>query len=573
MANTRARLFVLLGALFAFLSYFLDFESPFFRSHILWLPVGIDLSTLSNTLGTTSSFLTRPDTSSVAHTHLLYLVSGSVFYLAYWSLLLLILVQMGLALWTLRSCSAHTRTWTRILVISSLILSALWFGGLLVSTADSSALWTGNVLQVSLWDVLHKTSDPGILLVAFLIGGRPLVLSTLGFVLILVFNHFTQPQASLPLPTPQGISRRAATLKLAGMVGLIFGLPSLAVGGYFWYRKLTDPDVSRYSGGYISAMAWAPAGQRIALIRNNTTMVIWEALSGEVLFTFQTGSANSSFPANVVWSRDSKQLITFQLSELKATAFQGLCIWDSQTGELLKQQPLVLPVNSDLSSRMVDSGSWALNSQRLAVVRDILNADGVAVSTFLQIQETVSGKLLYSSPSFPVEDNAFNNLVWAPDMLTLASYTPAGGSSRVLIILNSTNGQILHRYDLPQNDGIFVTPAWSPDGRWIVVSNSFGADIVDVASGNILAHHSDLFAGQGDLLAWSPDGQHLVLARNRGRGFGPISYQLAILTLADGRIVWQQEDDNHIQALAWSPNSQYLAFLDVRSIVHVRHIP
>ncbi len=378
-------------------------------------------------------------------------------------------------------------------------------------------------------------------------------------------------QRPVPSVERKGMSRRAACLTLASAV---IGLPSLAVGSFFLYKKLIDPDVSRYSGGYISAIAWSPNDWRIALIMNNNTIVIWEALSGDIPLTFQTKSANDSFPADVVWSRDSKQLITFHFSGIKADAFQGLCIWDSQTGKLLKQQPLALPANSDLSNQMVNSGPWALNSQRLAVVRGMLDADGAAVSTFLQIQETASGKLLYSSASFPVEDDAFNYLVWAPDTITLASYTLVGGSSRVLTILNSSNGQILHRYDLPQNDGTFVTPAWSPDGRWIVVSNSFGADIVEVASGKIIAHHSDLFARQDDLLSWSPHGQRLILVRNSGAGtWGPWSYQLAILTPPAGKIVWQNGNDNNIKLVTWSPDAQYLAYSDLHSIVHVMRVP
>jgi Tol biopolymer transport system component len=117
-----------------------------------------------------------------------------------------------------------------------------------------------------------------------------------------------------------------------------------------------------------------------------------------------------------------------------------------------------------------------------------------------------------------------------------------------------------------------MSPAWAPDGRRIAICNGNGTEILEVSSGKILAQYPKMGAGRNNLLAWSPSGQHLVLARNMGSGFGPLSYQLAILTLADGSIVWQQEDDNHIEALAWSPNSQYLAFRDVRSIVHVRHM-
>src|SRR5258708_32816092 len=100
MANTRARLFVLLGALLAFLSYFLDFESPFFRSHITWLPIGMDLSTLSASLRATLSFLSRPTLSSVG---LIGLISGCVFYLASLGLLVPQLVQTELDLRPLHS--------------------------------------------------------------------------------------------------------------------------------------------------------------------------------------------------------------------------------------------------------------------------------------------------------------------------------------------------------------------------------------------------------------------------------------------------------------------------------------
>ena len=580
MANTRARLFVLLGALLAFLSYFLDFESPFFRSHITWLPIGIDLSTLSASLRATLSFLSRPTLSSVG---LIGLISGCVFYLAYWGLLLLILVQTGFALWTLRSCSAHTRKWTRTLAIWGLILSACLFGGLFVFTAYFGG---GTALQVSFWDGLRNALDRGILLVTFLLGGRSLALSTLGFVLILVFNHLTQPQASLPPPTRQGISRRAAILRLTGMAGMIFGLPSLAVGGYFLYRNLTAPDVSRYSGGYISNMAWAHDGQRIALISNLDTIVIWNALNGSTQLTFPITQLNNvyGYAVDLVWSSDGKQLITYHFSPLTYTnghvsqdphhKFQGLGIWETQTGKLLRRQPLALPTDIDPVHQLLDTGPWALNNQRLAVLRHVLTSNGQIRSTFLEIEEIASGTLVSSRPV--LQEHPVVWLTWAPDNVTLAANAPTGSVSSVLTILNSSTGQTLHTYAFPVNNGVGMAPAWSPDGRRIALSNGNGTQILEVASGKTLAQYREMVVSQDDifdLLAWSPNGQHLVLARNRGKGFGPISFRLALLTLADGRIVWQQEDDNHIQALAWSPDSQYLALLDIGSIVQVRHIP
>ncbi len=194
MANTLKRSLVLLGALLAFLSYFFHFKA--YLQNFLdyaFFPDGIDLRSLRDAWAFTIQLLPG------AQGRPIFLISLRVVFIAYWGFLLLTLVQMGLGLRALRSCSRRVRTWSIILAIWGLILIVLFaVGTLFAGAVFSLVLLREPAFQVSFWDVLHKVIDPAVLRDTFLIVSPVLWLPTVGVVLILVFNCLTQSQEDVP---------------------------------------------------------------------------------------------------------------------------------------------------------------------------------------------------------------------------------------------------------------------------------------------------------------------------------------------------------------------------------------
>jgi Na+/proline symporter len=90
---------------------------------------------LSDALQETIQFLTTVKTLPFSPAPVIYLISLSMVCIAYWSFLLLTLVQTGLGLRALRSCSHRVRKWSITLAIWGLILIVLFFVGVLFAGA------------------------------------------------------------------------------------------------------------------------------------------------------------------------------------------------------------------------------------------------------------------------------------------------------------------------------------------------------------------------------------------------------------------------------------------------------
>lgn len=194
MANTLKRSLVLLGVLLALLSYFFHFK-PSLQNFLdyAFFPDGIDLRSLRDAWAFTIQLLPGVQGQPI------FLISLRVVFIAYWSFLLLTLVQTGLALRTLRSCSRRVRTWSIRLAIWGLILIVLFAVGTLFAGAVFSLVFLREpAFQVNFWDVLSKVIDPVVLRDTFLLVSSVLWLPSVGFVLILVFNCLTQPREDLP---------------------------------------------------------------------------------------------------------------------------------------------------------------------------------------------------------------------------------------------------------------------------------------------------------------------------------------------------------------------------------------
>jgi hypothetical protein len=113
---------------------------------------------------------------------------------------------------------------------------------------------------------------------------------------------------------------------------------------------------------------------------------------------------------------------------------------------------------------------------------------------------------------------------WSPDGAKLAwivkGNLAADGGLRVgvgVFDLENRTAQVLHPYE-PQGVGWPSAPVWSPDGRWLAISDSSRSEnaglwVVPI-DGQGEGHH----LGLGGNPAWSPDGRWLAYQRVAGNG-------------------------------------------------------
>jgi len=147
--------------------------------------------------------------------------------------------------------------------------------------------------------------------------------------------------------------------------------------------------------------------------------------------------------------------------------------------------------------------------------------------------------------------------VWAPDGSTLAAAKSDGGSSTYSF---AADGAARER--LPFD--VETTPAWSPDGRrMVVVGDDVRIRVFRVANGVVEA----VLPIEGNEPAWSPDGKLIAFQSNRGSDLLQV-----YLVRPDGSGLRRVTSDraprggNRVGAYsaAWSPDGRRLAFASDR---------
>lgn len=123
----------------------------------------------------------------------------------------------------------------------------------------------------------------------------------------------------------------------------------------------------------------------------------------------------------------------------------------------------------------------------------------------------------------------------------------------VLVIKNAETGKTVKTVSIPEVPA-FTNPAWSPDGRQIVVSGLVNGQIdlfaYDIRSGRVEQLTNDIYSEI--MPAWSADGTQLVystdeLSMRNGRTHGKWKHNIAVMDVVGGRT-------NHIDVFPGADN-------------------
>ena len=164
----------------------------------------------------------------------------------------------------------------------------------------------------------------------------------------------------------------------------------------------------------------------------------------------------------------------------------------------------------------------------------------------LYLADATNGRIIekLTSTSLATHIDEFSSfesaVTWSPDSRQLAFVAFAKGRNRLIIV--DDNGKIKQQLDLPGITG-FSNPAWSPDGKTIVVTGLVNGQsdlyAFDLDSKKIRQLTNDRFA---DLQpSWSADGKNIVFSTDRNSiNTNSIQHSfhhdLAILDFNDGSV-------------------------------------
>jgi WD40 repeat protein len=235
-----------------------------------------------------------------------------------------------------------------------------------------------------------------------------------------------------------------------------------------------------------SAIAWNPAGDRLAIGVYDNTIEIWDAASDERLLTLR---GHNTYIHALAWSPEGTRLASGDGDGM-------VIVWEVATG----RQIAVLPSHGQIITAI----TWSPDGTTV-----LTDTDGINTYAYLQLWDADTGALIRNTGS-----RVSYHLFWSPDHQVLAS-----AHIFKVSLLDPVTFQTIR--EIPQGTDQMWSTVWSPRGD--VIAGGLNNGIVmlwDAGTGRLAAafrandHEREAFsriAWQGVVaLAFSADGTRLT---------------------------------------------------------------
>ncbi|MDQ6642958.1 MAG: TIR domain-containing protein, partial [Chloroflexota bacterium] len=257
---------------------------------------------------------------------------------------------------------------------------------------------------------------------------------------------------------------------------------------------------------WVSTVAWASDGMRLASSSGDGTVRVWDAATGDNILTYRGHSTPGllsdlglqSTVYAVSWSPDGHYIAS-------GGPGTSVHVWDAATGNTI----LTYRNHSDPSG--IFALAWSPDGTRIA-------SSCSGIDKTIQISNATTGE------SILAYEGHFNRvhvltrmtivltlgaLAWSPDSKRMAS----GGDDKRVHVWDATTGDNIFTYlDHSKQIG---SVAWSPDGMYIA---SAGYDEKTVRIWNAATGHNiSIYLGHSSTVrkvAWSPNGKLIASASN-----------------------------------------------------------
>jgi eukaryotic-like serine/threonine-protein kinase len=250
----------------------------------------------------------------------------------------------------------------------------------------------------------------------------------------------------------------------------------------FTYREHLDPVVT---------VAWSPDGRHIASGSLDNTIHLWEVVTGRNILIYR-GHANCVW--SVTWSPDSKRIAS-------ASEDGTVQIWDVNTGKN------VFTYRSH--SAPVQTVAWSPNGKYIASGGD---------DRTVRVWNASTGNDIYI---YRIYNDSVLAVAWSPDSKRIAS----GGDNKEY--LGRDDRQTVQIRDAMNGDNVVIcngstirtyAVTWSPDGKYIASNADVMVPVWNTATGDPVNRYLDRFEPAEILhVSWSPDGTRLAASDKNGK--------------------------------------------------------
>ena len=254
----------------------------------------------------------------------------------------------------------------------------------------------------------------------------------------------------------------------------------------------------------IHAAVWSPNGTRIASAASNGTIQVWDAFTGQLLYTFH------EIAWDIAWSPDGTCIaIRHDTTVRVLDAFDGtlLYIYHDHYDRLQKIKAI-----DNTKWLGVTAISWSPDSTHIA--------SGDSYNTVL-VWDAKTGRNILTYQGHSKEVQA---VAWSPN----GKYIASGGHDKTVQVWDAATGQNIYTYQKHSKAELVKALAWSPDSEHIVSSCS-------TSHGDYAVHVWEAVTGK-------------EICMYQGH-----SYEVQATARSPKHIA------SDVQAVAWSPNGKYIA--------------
>jgi WD40 repeat protein len=296
-------------------------------------------------------------------------------------------------------------------------------------------------------------------------------------------------------------------------------------------------------------------------------------------FSAQARNSISGYPTHLPQQRFSRRTILGSLVILVGVGIAGCAAFPDQTSTSTSATPTLPPIPTPTPTPAptlgttlytyhghagrVNAVAWAPDGQRLA--------SGSQEDSTVQIWDALTGANVVTHHGY--EDSGAT-VTWAPNGQRLAS-----GDSKVhfgvdfVETWDAATGNAIKTYSPHTNSpapGPVNGLSWSPDGTSLAAANfDYTVRVWDLATGKLRFFYSDPNGYLMTCITWSPDSKSIAFG-NDDNGTRDVKVQVWNVA-SQSRVAICRGHTLPIEAVAWSPNGEYIASGSIDKTVRVWH--
>lgn len=309
-------------------------------------------------------------------------------------------------------------------------------------------------------------------------------------------------------------------------------LASLDSSGVTIWNTTTGSVESTVSGSE-SVGGWNADGSLFAVQQPGNTIEVWDTATGDMVTIFaehedwvepEGFAAYQNKIKAIEWSLDGTRIASVDN--------YNVYIWNALTGNA---------VSAEQVSWYIRRVAWSPDGTQLA---------GVDGDTTVTVWDAVTGEAL---AALQASQWYARDLDWSPDGTSLAAV-----ALNSITLRNTTTWGITAEFE-PFGDQQFAEGdhrqlMWSPDGTRLLTSTTGSVQVLDAATGTVLASTHD-HAGPVNDISWSPDSVHLASAHGDLTYMRMGDFQMRVWDAAAGQVATVcSGHSKNVTAVDWSPN-------------------